>query len=517
VIRIRRSGQSPEAGQVLPIFVGAVIAMLAVAALAIDVSHVYADMRFYRSVTDSASLAGGQDLQVLGTRTVTATERTRARNHALESLVSQLNASSTPSCSLQLNGDIRGCALPGTPYVVSIETPSPTCVTCDPDRSIQVTLTHSNYRLSVAGVFGQSVWTPTVASVAGLNFASKYALVTLRPPQPLPNGLDQNRADIDVNGTNTRLNIVRGDVGTNTSAVTNSGGRITLATGYKIHHYDDIVPDPWWKDLSGNPQGMLITSLIPDPDYMYASFPGTTPTFANQAAGVIACPVGTPDWPTGYAAELTGVTCYRPGIYQQAFNVQGAGAKAYLLPGAYRFDRGIDVRTSLFGGLVAGRQGVVMVIPQSQDLTANNAAHFWINIGSEGCAASACRAAPAVDLAGNQVVTSAPGSLTISIEVTRDSSCFSGTTPRLCSDNQNTTLSMPGNGQMQVAGVIYAPSDKVAIAGDNTSQVGVVGQIIAWTVTYSGGARLNQDYPGTEEVGILRLDAACSAPTERCN
>jgi hypothetical protein len=64
---------------------------------------------------------------------------------------------------------------------------------------------------------------------------------------------------------------------------------------------------------------------------------------------------------------------------------------------------------------------------------------------------------------------------------------------------------------------VYAPSDNVAIHGDNTSQAGRAGQLVAWTVTYTGGAKLNQDYPGLEEVGTLRLDAACTAPTEPCN
>jgi hypothetical protein len=65
--------------------------------------------------------------------------------------------------------------------------------------------------------------------------------------------------------------------------------------------------------------------------------------------------------------------------------------------------------------------------------------------------------------------------------------------------------------------VIYAPSDKVNINANFTAQDGVVGQIISWTVDYAGGALLNQDYPGPDGPGILRLDAACTVPGTPCN
>ena len=491
------------------------VALLGFAALAIDVSRAYASQRFYRAVADASSLAGAQDLQG-NTRAVTNANRTNARTHALQVLKDQLGATGDPvgaGCD-DLSVNLSDCALPGTDYFVSIKTPSPTCVFCAPTHSVQVTVRNPVFWLSFARVLGQDQWNVSSTSVAGLTFSSHYALITLRPPKPLPNGLDQNREDIDVDGTRTRLNILQGDVGTNTSAFTNSGARITLASGYFIDHIDDITPDPWWQDpVTGEPVGRLITDLIEDPDYPYPTRTGAD-LYPQQSDGVDPACTGAPT--TGPDVPPAGAVCYMPGIYQNNFNVQNNSDVAYLLSGAYFFDRGIDVRGTLLGGVQSNERGVVIVVPQSETFTANNAIRIWLNKGGVGCNSNACRALPALDEAGTEMKT--PDGLVLTIEVTKDSSCFSGTTPVLCNRNpEPNTIRMPGNGQLYVAGVIYAPTDNVLVAGDNSGQTGVVGQIVSWTVKYTGGAQLNQEYPAVEELGILRLDAACTTPSTPCN
>jgi hypothetical protein len=60
------------------------------------------------------------------------------------------------------------------------------------------------------------------------------------------------------------------------------------------------------------------------------------------------------------------------------------------------------------------------------------------------------------------------------------------------------------------------PTDNVAISGNSTSN-GRVGQIISWTLKYSGGVQINQEGAANEGPGILRLDAACTAPSTPCN
>jgi len=88
--------------------------------------------------------------------------------------------------------------------------------------------------------------------------------------------------------------------------------------------------------------------------------------------------------------------------------------------------------------------------------------------------------------------------------------------PAACNALKNTTLNMAGGGSLAVEGVQYAPTDNVNING-GSSGTGRVGQIISWTLTYTGGTHINQEGPSTTGNGILRIDAACAGPAEPCN
>lgn len=518
-------------GQALVLFALMLIALCGIAALAIDVSFAYSTRRFERSVADAASLAGAQDLQSATSRAVTAAEQVAARGHALDSLVAQLKATGTGPCDPA--ADVAACALPGTSYLVSVKTPAPSCTgagtsTCDADHSVQVSVLDPSFQTTFAQVLGQSTWSVGETSVSGMTWSPKYAVITLQPPDLKKNLSDANLCkDLVVSGNGTQLNVLQGDIGTNTSAATTLKGIISLADGFKIYHIDDLTgaaaqcdatnpPDATWsQDANGDPQGAKITTLIQDPAYPYASFTGA-PTYATQSAGVTAC--SGADYPTDWTAELTGAICYKPGVYSAKFTLNQNTDVAYLMPGAYSFPAGMKIGGSLYGGLISSRPGVVLVFPEGQTLlNANNAMNFVLNYGSQGCTfQTSCQASPATDWAGKPVVT--PAGLVITIEVRRDGACFSGTNPIIsasCSTNQDSTIALAGKGQLAVAGVIYAPSDNVHVAGQ-TGTTGQVGQIIAWTVTYTGGATLNQTYPGGLSAGLLRIDAACSAPGEPC-
>ena len=501
---------SRSRGQVLPLFVLMLVALLGVAALAVDVSGRYASQRFYRAVADAAALAGAQDLQ--GTnRAVTTDERTTARTHALEVLKDRLGATGDPvGANCQTAGDMSQCDLPGTGFKISIVTPALACSYCDKSHAIEVMVDNPSYQLSFAHVLGFDHWNVWSTSVAGLTFSSKYALVTLQPPKPKPNGSDANlNKNIIVSGNNTVLNVLSGDVGTNTSATTTLAGTIRLADNYFIDHVDDLsaIGLTWTVDALGNPQGRLIPPLIQDPAYPYPSRTGLT-SYKKQADGVDPACTGVPVTVT----SMTGVVCYKQGIYSSAVNL-GNKEIAYLESGVYFFDQGLSAGqgNQLLGGLAGGKPGVDLVFPESntQTLSGNAADGIRLNLGD-----ISGPALPAKDLAGNSMVT--PQGLLLTIEVTRDTNCFSGTNPvnsAACVNdlNQNSTIRLPAGNLTNVAGVIYAPSDNIAINGQ-TSQTGTIGQIVAWTVFYSGGATLNQSYPGGPEIGIVRLDAACTTP-----
>ena len=418
---------------------------------------------------------------------------------------------------------VTDCPVGG--YLVSVKVPSPSYVNVDPSRAVQVTVRQAQVPMTLARLFGQNTWNVGQTSVAGLRWVPQYALLTLRPPNVLPSLLDQNRDDIDLAGTNTRVNILQGDVGTNSYVVTNSASYMSLASGYLIYHHDDITPDGW-NQVNGLPAGHYNAGLIPDPNYVYPSgisLPTPQLTGYNewptQGSGVTDCPSGVPStaWSTALGVSVSTWTCYQPGVYEahKAFTV-GTGEAAYLLPGIYWFQSGVSVGGTLAGGLASG-EGVDLYFTESNTntLSALNTENLLLNMGDRGCVAtlsSPC-VTPAVDPSGKPMQT--PAGYLLTIEVARDPSCFggsTGTTPQLCTDNQNRTVNIGGNGLFEVAGVIYGPSDKMQVNSNSTVQTGNVGQIIAWQVTYGGGPLLAQTYPGVPGNGIMSLDAACSGP-----
>jgi flavodoxin len=128
--------------------------------------------------------------------------------------------------------------------------------------------------------------------------------------------------------------------------------------------------------------------------------------------------------------------------------------------------------------------------------------------------------APAADGPQGLVQTGGTDPTLMSLMVVWDSGCVvQQPYPSGCHDgvtsgsNQNLTLKLPGGGALFVAGVQYAPSDNVKVAG-NAAGTGIVGAIISWTLEYDSGF-LNQESAATDDTGVLRLDRACS-PNEAC-
>ncbi|HSM15904.1 MAG TPA: pilus assembly protein TadG-related protein, partial [Gemmatimonadales bacterium] len=62
------STQDSEQGQILVLAALLMVLMIAFTGLAIDVSAAYVADRWQRAVADEAALAGGQDLQIPGSR-----------------------------------------------------------------------------------------------------------------------------------------------------------------------------------------------------------------------------------------------------------------------------------------------------------------------------------------------------------------------------------------------------------------------------------------------------------------
>lgn len=530
-------------GQVLVLFALFLVVLLGFGALSIDIGSYWAANRHYRAVADAAALAGGQDLQIPGSRQVTSGEYARARGDSMKAVLSQLSPlEAAPSCLGLLvtdppapptySADVINCPIADGTYLVSIRTPSPTCIDCIPSYAVQVTVREPAHEVSFAHLFGVPSWNVQTTSVAGLTFGKAYALVTLRPPRP--KAFDANHDDVNLAGTNTRVNITAGDIGSNTYVDTNASSRVNLDPGYFIYHIDTNTPDEWNEGI-GTPPGVPLTDLIREPtgySYPDASKFVLSESYPNQEDGVdpAGCASATSGitftYQTGEDVSKLNIVCYRPGIYEsnKGFNIQTKTDVAYLEPGIYIFRDDVDVNGYLFGGLQTSA-GVTLVVDKVHNFTGTSAVGIVLNTGPASCTQLSCRATPAV-LAGAKIQS--PDGLPLTIMITTDDACFVPSTsprlPQLCTDtsasNTGTNVlqigASSGTGSLiQVGGVIWAPTDNVGIASNYTDQQSFVGRIVTWTIKYNGGSALNEEGAANSSKGILRIDAACS-PSEGC-
>ena len=461
-----------ERGQILPLFALFLVVLLGFAALAIDVSGAYSARRFYRSAADGASLAGAQDLQQTGSRAVAAADRIRARQHAMQHVMTELGITGTlpVACATATDVDVTdACILPNTNYHVSIRAGAYAgqlapiaCSECDPARSVQVGLRNANYGLTFARVFGQSSWNVGVTSVAGLVWSKSYAVVTLRPPAKLGSTYDVK--DIKLDG-GTHVTVSKGDVATNADMVfTGSGTSLTLDPGFGMYYADWTGGQGW----PSPPTGTKIFTYVQDPNYVYPVFSGTlgfancgtgvgdpmncAPTFTDARESACGAPSAlavctTPALdPSACGAEVTylqtshytfmatqdttKVYCYRPGIYDPQSSskqlVAGTGDVIILMPGAYYFkspNGGLDVSGRIVGGYRPGSEGVALMFDECSNshcvFTGNNALTIALNAGEKyppGTGGTSATAAH--DWSDRAIETSGPQSPTPAILIT---------------------------------------------------------------------------------------------------
>jgi hypothetical protein len=542
-------------GQILVLAALLMVILIGITGLAIDVSAAYVADRWQRSVADAAALAGGQDLQVPGSRSLPsdpaelAAMYARSEDHAMDVLVAELKASSKPAAAACFNS--TGCVLPDTPYVVSVQAPSPSCVDCTRARAIQVTVRQPSFALTFARIFGQENWTISSTSVAGIVQTRQYGLVTLRPPDP--RGGTRNRDDIFITG-GSKVVIGGADAATNTNLVcsggVSGGSELRLDPGFSLFHWD--LYEAWQAppgECANPPVGEQLTSPIPDPEYAIpqreALAPGcpTTSTTvctytdadlddakltASECVDEIAANV-----PPQYSIDPANSICYKPGIYTRELDASSNTDVAVLTPGVYFFDDGLDVGGTLIGGYQGGRPGVAVVLPNCPgnncpDFAGNNAVLVALNFGDaylnggatcDPISGSGCQAI-AAEWNGGSVETSAIPPKLMTIMVEPDPACllppFPFEEPSMSCSTRQPQIKLPGGGHLAVAGVQYAPTDNTTVTG-SSPQEGVLGQIISWTITFSGDSTLNLEAFSLDDSGVLRLDPACSPTVDICN
>ncbi len=528
-------------GQTIILVAFLMVLFIGVLGLVVDVGGAYARQRFERSVADSSSLSGAQELQTANRRTApTAGQYASARALAMRSVVNQLAnpADPLPDCPgvglAPYAADLVNCNVPGTSFYVSISAPSLTCRTlggCDPQRSVQVTVRQPDFGLVFAKIFNQAQWNVVATSIAELGYSANYTLVTLRPPKPsrandprcAPN-CDDNEDNIKLSGTNTRA-FIEGDVGTNTNIELTAGAQIVVDPAYNVYHYDTYLnwtPPPGEKQLSSP-----IDVVYPVP----SESGGTTFTSDAQAriTDVVQCNAERNKVPpaygiSGFSAATGAIRCYKPGIYD--FTLPDPGPRepqpdvVLLTPGLYFFHEGVDAGSNarLIGGYQPDAPGVALVFPTSCTPSCSfdleNSPMVALNAGSAiPTIASGTPATAALDYSNNPVDNGGDPPILMTLIVQRHAGCIVGPTEPVsgCPNNLN-QLKLPGGGSLYLTGIQYAASDNSTIVGGSAG-TGYIGQFISWTVTYTGGSQIRFTHAGDEGPGVLRIATPCSPKT----
>ena len=277
------------------------------------------------------------------------------------------------------SSNIGPCILTGTPYEVTIKTPSPSCSSCDPLRSVQVTVRHPNYGLTFARVLGIRTWDPGITSVSGLVFGKSYTVITLRPPKVA--GSTFIVKDIQINGGSV-VNVDNGDVGSNANMeYAGSGSMLTVDSGYSMYYFDPLSGPLWGSIRRRVPRSRRLSAIA---NYRYPLMTGSVgvaPTYDDARASQYAtlAAVERADTDPSCAAEVTKVNttayafmatqaantiyCYNPGIYESgpgarnATITAGTGEVALLKPGAYYLKSGADIGGRLIGGYEPSSKG----------------------------------------------------------------------------------------------------------------------------------------------------------------
>ena len=539
-----------KSGQILVITALMLVVLIGFTALAIDVGMGLLAERWQRSVADAAALAGAQSLQTPDSRALPGSpEQDKARTNAMVVLQEQLGGTSaSPACFTS-----AGCALTGSPYRVSVQTPSPSCVDCVPRRAIQISIWQPNFGLVFGPIFRINHWTVRSTSVAGMVVAPQYGLVTLRPSELRPNGTDANVDDLVVTG-GSKVVVGNADVATNSNAVcsgSNSEIMVDTADGFAIHHFGAgaawTPPPP--HDCVNPPPGFQVTTLIADPEYPIPARTGATDEWDDMEEGEepnpAICAIAQSNVPDAYRELKTNrqikdpsqvsVTCLRPGIYRDEVTVadpsSGLPNALLLLPGVYFFDAGLDVGSTIIGGYEANQPGVALVFLEARNssgipgqfitssadsLVALNFGSLYCPPGGLPCPTGAAWASPAAGPDG-PVQTPAPNSTLLTVMVVPDPTCeVVSPPPSACHENENKTLNLQGGGNIYLAGVQYAPSDNAVLTG-SAGQESDVGAFWAWTLQFNGGTTFNLTSSVPQSAGVLRIDPACSPSVATCN
>lgn len=304
----RARATTHENGQVLVLFALFLVVFVGFAALTIDYGSWLKARRDYQNAADSAALAGSAFLG----RPITPEKRQQARQAAWESLNQQLGLSLNAVSRSATDTEPGGVTDTASGYRLWVSTPPilakkadgtttqyPGGFTGTTDRYLFAWVEKDNPAF-FARIFGQGDTKVSAWATAG-SFPSRFAVITLRQNGQGPASAP---SDILLDGNNTVLEVIDGDVGGNW------GMKLTSSAQLWLHGWTDNEADAYLVDfescgnscwsniqvtsgLEGHPANELkdpleLPGIIEDPTYTLPSALALAPDAA--APGTVAAP-----------------------------------------------------------------------------------------------------------------------------------------------------------------------------------------------------------------------------------
>ena len=505
-------------GQTLVLFALFLVVLIGSAALTIDYGTWLKSKRDYQNAADTAALQGATFL----VKPINVTKQGQARRAAWNSLNRQLNLG-VPSTTIDTwvaAGNNGGAAQTSGGYRMWVSTSPNGAGAKYPgaqgaNASAVFVYVEKNGRSFLSSIFGQA--DPNVGAWAtAASGPNRFAVITLRKNGDPTNG---NPTDIDVNG-GTLLKVSDGDLGGNWSMSINGVGSKIQFTSSSSDTYGPYLtenapsPATWTAsqvvDGSNSPVPVNYIPEVPDPNYpapcLTYSVGGTTCLEDRAVAG----------FPPNATTDRSGDTCPVGATVDRLPSGRYTDIKIpngkclvldpLLLPvagkynGIYYITGTLDINNS---GLLIGN-GVTLVFARGADLNMNAGASISLNsgagFGSSSCTPQ-CKYGGWTSKGGYQWSTGVaptyngvPADLFakgIAMYVCKSTgACDAGGTA-----STNIVQLSSGSG-LDYLGLVYAPYDNVKFSGQPTHKD--IGQLVAWTVMFTGGVEIDQTYAGPD-------------------
>ncbi len=512
-------------GQTLVLFALFLVVLIGSAALTIDYGTWLKSKRDYQNAADSAALQGATFL----VKPIDATKQGQARLAAWNSLDRQLSLGLASATIATWAASNNSAAQTSGGYRLWVSTSPNGAGAKYPgaqgtNRSAVFVYVEKDGSSFLGSVFGQG--NPNVGAwataAAGPN---RFAVITLRKNGDPTNG---NPTDIDVNG-GTVLKVIDGDLGGNWGmSINGSGSKVQFSSTASPPdtygpYLTENVPtggNGWTPsqvvDGAGNPVPVNYIPEVPDPNYpapcLTYSVGGSTcledravagfPPDATTSRSGDTCPVGAlvDRLPSGRYnnIKIPNGTCLV--LDPLLLPVAGKYNGIYYITGT------LDINNS---GLLIGN-GVTLIFARAATLNMNAGASISLNGGASGsfgvgnCTVSAtvqCKYGGWTSKGGYQWSSGVaptyigapadPYAKGIAMYLCKSvASCDSGGTA-----STNIVQLSSGSG-LDYQGLIYAPYDNVKFSGQPTHKD--IGQLVAWTVMFTGGTQIDQTYAGPD-------------------